>query len=243
MNNLSVAVTSVSKSFRVLKYHKTVLRALTALPQRESLRREHHVLSDVSFQIKNGEKVALIGRNGSGKTTLLRIVAGIYKADAGVIEVAEPPAVLFDASVGTVGILSVMDNIFLFGAIHEIGRDVLRSKAEYILDLAGLFELRHTPFQDLSKGQRQRFALSVFLQTRRNLIMFDEALTNLDIGFMNHCERHFEDLKKSNKTMIITSHDPGFLRRYCQRAMRLDEGRIRRDDDADEVISAYESSF
>ncbi len=243
MSDSCVVASGVTKSFRVLKYNKTTLQALKRWWTGDNMRRQHAVLADISFRIRMGEKVALVGRNGCGKSTLLRIIAGIYDADKGDIQVAEPPCVLLDANVGIVPILSVVDNLFLFGAVHGIDRALLEERLDAVLNQAGLSELRFAPFRDLSKGQRQRFALSIFLQTPSAFVIFDEALTNLDIQYLRECEAYFAELKRSDKTVLMTSHESAFLRRYCDRALWLDAGQVRLDGEANAVIDAYERSF
>jgi ABC-type polysaccharide/polyol phosphate transport system ATPase subunit len=111
------------------------------------------------------------------------------------------------------------------------------------LELAGLTDARATPFRDLSKGQRQRFALSIFLQSDAQFLIFDEALTNLDLGFLQECERYFAALKAGDRTMILTSHDSDFLRRHSERALWLENGVLKMDSATNTVMDAYEQSF
>lgn len=242
MNTYAVRARDVSKSFPVHKYHKNLFQAVTRWRNRSVNLRED-VLRNVTFDIRHGEKVALVGRNGSGKTTLLRLLSNIYALDGGTIQLAEPPCVLFDANVGTAPLLSVIDNVFLFAALHEIEQECIASRLDEILRLAELDAHRFTPFRDLSKGQRQRFALSIFLQTPRRFIIFDEALANLDVGFLQACDRYFAALRQTDKTILMTLHDGAFLRRHCDRALWLERGQIYMDNEVNVVLDAYEKSF
>jgi ABC-type polysaccharide/polyol phosphate transport system ATPase subunit len=238
-----IEVRRLCKCFRVLRFHKTTFKALSRMARREPSRGRHWVLRDVGFRVRHGEKLAVVGRNGCGKSTLLRLLCGIYDATEGEVRVARPPRALFDVTVGTLSILPVIDNLFLYGATHAIPRPRLEREADGILDLAGLSHLRFSPFQDLSLGQKRRFALAVFLRSDAELLIFDEALANLDLGFVRECERHFEKLRSSDRTLVMTSHDGDFLRRHCERALWLDDGRLRMDGPIDEVLEAYEESF
>jgi ABC-2 type transport system ATP-binding protein len=233
----------LGKRFRVLRRERTVLRALQALRDPSSLRRELVALDDVSFEVAPGETVALVGRNGSGKTTLLRILAGIYEKSSGELWMAAEPRPLFSSSIGLAGDLPVESNVFLFGAMHGMDRAFLQGRVDRILDLAGLQELRFALLKELSTGQRQRLALSVFFETPSPLLVIDEALTNVDQGFLNACERWFEALARSDRTLVMTGHDARWLRRHCRRALWLDGGRLRMHGPVDEVIDAYERSF
>lgn len=242
MSKIALQVDHVTKSFPVHKYNKNIQQTLRRWLNRSS-RERYPVLCELSFTIHHGEKVALVGRNGSGKTTLLRLLAGIYGLDSGSIRVDGQPCILFDSNVGTTPLLSTQENVFLFAALHEIDRACIAPRLDEILGLAGLEAHRHTPFRDLSKGQRQRFALAVFLQTQARIVMLDEALANLDIGFVQQCDQYLAALKASDKTVVMTLHDSAFLRRHCDRALWLEKGRIEMDGDINTVINAYERSF
>lgn len=242
MNPLVVAARGIHKSFPFHKYNKNLSQTL-ARWRDGSAHARNAVLRDLSFEIRAGEKIALVGRNGCGKTTLLRLLAGIYALDGGVLKVYEPPCVLFDAHIGTHGLLSLVDNMYSFAAVHQIARARIEPQFDTILELAGLRAARETPFRDLSKGQRQRFALSIFLQSDAQFLIFDEALTNLDLGFLQECERYFAALKASRRTIILTSHDSDFLRRHTDRALWLQDGSLKMDAATDAVLDAYEHSF
>lgn len=242
MTEFAVVARGVSKSFPFHKYNKNLSQTV-ARWRDGSVHARHHVLRELSFEIRAGEKIALVGRNGSGKTTLLRLLAGIYVPDGGALHVYQMPCVLFDAHIGTHSLLSVTDNIFGFAAVHQIPRARIAPNVDRILEVAGLTDARATPFRDLSKGQRQRFALSIFLQSDAQFLIFDEALTNLDLGFLQECERYFAALKTGDRTMILTSHDSDFLRRHSERALWLENGVLKMDSATNTVMDAYEQSF
>jgi ABC-type polysaccharide/polyol phosphate transport system ATPase subunit len=241
MNAARVRVRHLSKRFLVLKQQRTTFRVLRALVRRQPLKRELWALRDLSFEVAEGEKLALVGKNGSGKTTLLRVLTGIYERSAGDLQVAGEPKALFKFWIGQNADLSVVDNIYLFGAVHGMGRDFLKPRLEEILDDAGIQETRFSPLRDLSLGQRQRLALAVFFQTPADFMIFDESLAYVDQSFARRCESFFRSVADSPRTIVIASHDHAFLRRHCRRAIWLDEGRIRGDGPAAEVIDAYAS--
>lgn len=243
MNNICVKVENLSKRFLVLKRKETVLRVLKALIKRKPLKRELWVLRKLSFEIKKGEKLAIVGKNASGKTTLLRILTGIYDKTSGYVRVEDAPRTLFKFWIGLNSDLSVVDNIYLFGAVHGIGRDVLEHKMDQILKMSELYHQRFSPLKELSPGQQQRLALSVFFQNTGDFLIFDESLAFVDMGFAQKCEAYFQDLLSSEKTVIITSHDTSFLRKYCKTAIWLDEGHIRVSGGVDRVINEYERCF
>lgn len=243
MSDVSVEVKRLSKRFLVLKREKTALQVLKALIKYESFKKDFWVLRDISFNIKKGEKLAIIGKNGSGKTTLLRILTGIYNKTSGDVNIEGSPKALFRFWVGFNIDLSVIDNVYLFGAVHGMERNFLKYKMDEILKMAELNKLQFSPLKDLSAGEMQRLAISIFSQVESDFLIFDESLEFIDLGFAQKCESYFQNLSSSSKTVIMTSHNNPFLKRYCKTALWLDEGRIRMSGGVDEVIDEYERSL
>ncbi|HTZ11382.1 MAG TPA: ATP-binding cassette domain-containing protein [Candidatus Margulisiibacteriota bacterium] len=243
MSDIIVKAQNLSKRFYLRKSKKTFLRALSSLIKGSRVKDELWVLKDISFEIKKGEKIAIVGKNGCGKTTLLRIVTGIYDKTAGELEVKENPVCLFKFSVGSCGDLTVIDNIYLFGAVYGLGRSFLKNKIDDILRMAEISHMAYSALKELSTGQQARFALSVFFQVKSDFLVFDESLVSVDQGFVEKCKVYFQNLNLSHKTVIMTSHDASFLKEQCRRALWIDQGRIRAFGEAKEVIAGYERSF
>jgi ABC-type polysaccharide/polyol phosphate transport system ATPase subunit len=243
MNDFCVKAEKLSKLFLVFKSKKTTLKALKAMLSREALKKELWALYDVSFEIKKSEKLALVGKNGAGKTTLLRILTGIYDKTSGDIVVKDNPRALFRFWTGLNRDLSVIDNIYLFGAMYGMDRNFLKDKLDDILKMSELYHLQFVPLNKLSAGQAQRLSLSIFFQSKSNFFIFDESLAFVDQSFAQKCEAYFKELSSSDKTVIMTSHDNRLLRKYCNRAIWLDEGRISMFGEAKRVINEYEHSF
>ncbi len=233
----------VWKGFDAHRYSRSVVQSIQRAWRGEGRTDRHWVLCDVNLALRRGEKLALVGRNGAGKSTLLRVIAGIYEADVGSVRVSSPPHALFDATIGMSSALPVEDNIYLFAAMHGMERALVDACREAILAFSGLRHLRSVPLHDLSVGQRQRFALSIFLHIDSDFMIFDEALSNLDQGFLVECSAYFERLKSSARSAVIASHDLGFLRRVCTRALWLEDGQLRVTGPVEEVVDAYEASF
>lgn len=240
MNGVCVKADSISKRFVIPKTNETTLRVVKALLRHRHLTKEIWALRDVSFEVKKGEKLALVGRNGSGKTTLLRILMGVYEATSGRIETSETPQAMLRFWSGVHGDLSVIDNIFLFGTMHGMDRAFLMERLHGIFTISGLRKLEYSPLKRLSLGQLQRLALAVFMQSPGDFLIFDESLEYVDEGFFIKCGEYFSELVSSGKTVIMTNHDSSFLRKYCRTAIWLDEGRIRMQGEVNEVIDEYE---
>lgn len=243
MNAPAIRLDHVTKRFMIPLTQRTTLRVVKALLRREALRRELWALEDVSFEIAAGERLALLGRNGSGKTTLLRLLSGILAPTSGTIALASPPRALFSTEIGFSTELTVADNVYLFGAIHGLTRRRLEPRHAEIVARAGVTHLMHTPLKDLSMGQVQRLALSIFAETTERFLIFDEVLGNVDRGFARTADAYFRAIAQSGRTLVMTSHDPAFLAAYCERAIWIDAGRVRLDGPFDDVMRAYEQSF
>ena len=243
MNNTYVEVDKLAKRFFVPKQRLTAFRMLNAWMHGESLRREFWSLRDISFSVCKGEKLAIIGKNGSGKTTLLRFLAGIYEKTSGDVVVHTQPSALFRWWIGFNAELSVVDNVYLFGAIYGMSRRNLQEYRGDILRVAELEDLCFISLKGLSAGQLQRLAFSIFMHVENDFLIFDESLAFVDQSFAQKCDAYFSKLCASDKTVIISSHDIDFLRRYCQRALWLEAGHIRMWGQAQQVLSAYAVDF
>ena len=243
MSDFCIKVEKLSKRFFTFKSSKTTLQTLRAIIRREPLKKELWVLHDVSFEVKKGDKLALLGRNGGGKTTLLRILTGIYGKTSGDIVLRDNPQALLVFWIGFNGYLSVVENIYLFGAVYGMDRSFLENKIGEILEMSKLSHLRFSLLKELSTGEMQRLALSIFFQNESKLLIFDESFAFIDQDFFRKCDTYFRQLFSCDKTVIITSHDTDFLRKYCRTAIWLDEGRIRMQGEAENVINAYEKSL
>ena len=240
MNDSCVMANDLSKHFLVLRQRETAFRMIKSFIRRESLMRKLSVLSHVSFEIKRGERVAVIGKNGAGKTTLMRLLAGIYKPSGGEIHAPVDPKVLLNFWTGFSLDLSVVDNVDLCGTIFGGERMVLSRHVHRILEMAELSSVSHSPVKRLSLGQIQRLSLSIFLNTPGDFLIFDECLAFVDKGFLQKSDGFINGHITDDKTVIMASHDGDFLKKHCTRAIWLDEGRIRMDGEAHRVISEYE---
>jgi len=241
MSDTCVGAEKLSKKFNIIKRRLTLFRALKAVFGGVSFKRELRVLDNISFDIKKGERFAIVGKNGSGKTTLLRILAGIYEENSGRLYMSEQPKVMFNLSIGINLFLSVIDNIYLLGALHGISRKDIEGDVPNILKMAELEDLKYEFVRRISRGQQQRLVLSVFLHAPGNFFVFDESITFVDLSFRRIFEEHLEKLFARNATVILVSHDLEFLRKYCDKAMWLEDGKIRSFGNAGDVVGEYEN--
>lgn len=243
--SICVKVENLAKRFWLYNERRTTYQLLKKIITRKQFKKEFWVLNDISFSINQGEKVAIIGKNGSGKTTLLRILAGICDKTEGVAEVTSLPIVIFNFLAGINADLPVIDNIYMFGAMFRLQRSILKTKIDEILEMTELRQFRFLSFRDLSSGQKQRLALGVFFQsiTANNFFMLDESFSSVDYGFIYKSEKYLQSLFSCEKTVITTSHEMKYLRKYCQRAIWLDQGKVKMDGEINATIDAYEEFY
>ncbi len=243
MSGFAARAEGVGKRFFVPRTQRTVVRAARSWLRGEGLWRELWALRDLSFTLRRGAKLALVGRNGSGKTTLLRLLSGIHLPTCGTIATHAQSQPLFSCAVGFAKELTVAENVILFGTVHGMSRRTLQPRLAEILERAGLEDFAFAPMKDLSTGQVQRLALTVFAQSEADFLVLDEVVGNVDHGFLREADRFFRELASSSRTVIMTSHDAAFLAAYCEQAMWIEGGRVRMHGPFDGVMREYERSF
>jgi len=244
MNKSAIHLQGLSKRFWIAKQHGTALNFVKSVWNGEPLFRRVWALKDISLNIKEGETVCLIGPNGSGKSTLLRLISGIYKPTSGSSDIQGTVAALFNSSSGAYGNLSVLENICLFGLLHGIERAKILASCDQILEAAGLTSDVDVPFKDLSYGQKQRLALTIFLQNPRDILIFDESISYIDYPFRAWSFDQILKLKaNSKKTLIFVFHDLEVVKKLADRVIWLHQGSILRDGATSEVVQEYLAEF
>lgn len=226
--DLVIRVTNVSKLFLSGdKPHSLFRKVMTAMSRDAGqLAGERFAALDcINLEVRGGDVVAVIGNNGAGKSTLLRIVAGLYAPTSGKVEMNGRPVLLAGLGVGMVDELRVEHNVFLYGAMHGLSRQNLRTKVDEILEWAGLTDFRHAPLKTLSTGMRSRLAFSVTRYFNSGIYLLDEALTAGDMVFREKCREVFAQYERNRKTLLVATHDSVFVERYCNKVLWLQKGR------------------
>lgn len=200
-------------------------------------------LDAIDLDIPRGTALAVVGRNGAGKTTLLRTIAGIYTPTSGRRWVEGRIACHFGGESGLAPTLSVVDNLFLFGAMLGMGHAETKHGIDAILDLADLHEERGARLEHLSFGKQQRLFFGVMLRAmqlrKADIYLFDEWLAGADRRYQERAEELLRQVRAPEHTLLIASHDVDRLRRLCDTAVYLHDGRILARGDARSVLDAY----
>ncbi len=205
---------------------------------------EFWALKDVSFEIKQGDRVGIIGRNGAGKSTLLKILSRITEPTSGRIEINGRVASLLEVGTGFHPELTGRENIFLNGAILGMGRNEIKRKFDEIVDFAEVERFLDTPVKRYSSGMYVRLAFAVAAHLEPEILVVDEVLAVGDAQFQKKCIGKMEDVStKEGRTVFFVSHNMGSIRQLCHSGILLDHGKIVCIGSASSVISVYEKSW
>jgi ABC-type polysaccharide/polyol phosphate transport system ATPase subunit len=196
-------------------------------------------LDGVSFDVRQGEFFGIVGRNGSGKSTLLKLLASIYRADAGTIRMAGRLAPFIELGVGFNEELTARENVLLNGVMMGLTPQQTRDRLEAVIEFAELEEFAELKLKNYSSGMLVRLAFSVMLQADADVLLIDEVLAVGDAAFQQKCADAFRSMKASGKTIVLVTHEMATVEEYCDRAMLIDGGHVQHLGDPAEVGRRY----
>ena len=238
-----IKVDNVSMHFRMDKNRTTSLKEWVVTFLRGKQQYEtFQALNDVSFEVKRGEIIGIIGRNGAGKSTILKVISGIYKPTKGKVITAGRVAPMLELGSGFDMELSGYDNIFLNGAILGFSEEFLKSKCNEIIEFSGLSEFIHMPIKTYSSGMLARLAFSVATVIEPEILIVDEILAVGDAAFQEKSRARMMEMMSGGTTVLFVSHSLPQMREMCDRCMWLDHGTVRMIGDTQTVCDAYEQS-
>ncbi len=216
----------VHKVFRIPNERFDSLRDRAIHPLTRVRYREHHALRDVSFDVHEGEFFGIVGRNGSGKSSLLKILASIYRADAGRVRMAGRVAPFIELGVGFNPELTARENGVLNGVLMGLTLREARRGLDEALDFAELRDFVDLKLKNYSSGMLVRFAFAVMVQADADVMLIDEVLAVGDAAFAQKCMDVFHEKRRAGKTIVLVTHDMTTVQTLCHRAMLIDEGRL-----------------
>jgi homopolymeric O-antigen transport system ATP-binding protein len=203
--------------------------------------REFWALRDITFDVAAGEAVGIIGRNGAGKSTLLKVLSRITWPTEGKADIRGRVSSLLEVGTGFHQELTGRENIFLNGAILGMRHAEINRKFDAIVDFAGTERFLDTPVKRYSSGMRIRLGFAVAAHLDPDILIVDEVLAVGDIAFQNKCLRRMESETHKGKTVLLVSHNMQSVARLCRRGILLDDGRVIRDGDIEDVVQHYVS--
>jgi len=238
-----IDVEGVSKAFWIPSVHRQTIREhLLGLLEPRNFQRLQ-VLDDVSFEVRPGEALGIMGRNGSGKSTLLKIICGVYLPDSGRVSARAAITPVLELGVGWNPELDAIDNVLLVGSVMGLALDEIRRSLDEILAFAELERFANLKLKHYSSGMSERLGYAVAFKAVREVLVLDEIFAVGDAGFKARCERRYRELRALGHTAIIVSHDPRIIATFCDRALLLDGARIAAEGTAQEIAGRYVASL
>lgn len=197
-------------------------------------------VSGVSFDIKHGERVGIVGANGAGKSTILQMIAGTIKPTSGSIEVNGKVAALLELGAGFNPEFSGIENVYLYASLLGIDRATIEERIPAIRDFADIGDFIYKPVKTYSSGMFVRLAFSVAINVDPDVLIVDEALSVGDYLFQSKCHRAFERFQAGGGTVLFVSHDLTAVKNTCDRAILIDKGRLILDSTPEVVVNSYQ---
>lgn len=225
-NKTILKVENVFKTFKVPHENVNTVKSLFLNPFREIKHTKFIALEDVSFDLKQGEFLGVIGRNGSGKSTLLKLIAGIYEPDEGQIHVDGKIVPFLELGVGFNPELTAKENVYLNGTILGMSKKFLNNKYEEIMAFADVKEFEDMPLKNFSSGMYVRLAFAIAIQSNADIFLLDEVLSVGDSRFQDKSRAKFKELIRNGATVIFVSHDLSSIEEYCDRSILLEKGKV-----------------
>ena len=204
---------------------------------------EFWALKDISFEVKRGESVALIGLNGCGKSTLLKTIAGLLKPTKGTVTVSGTIAPMIELGAGFDMDLTARENVFLNGAILGYNREQMNKYYDGIVDFSELEEFMDVPIKNFSSGMLARLAFAIATIGTPDILIVDEVLSVGDFRFQEKCEKRIQNMMKDDTTILFVSHSIDQVKKICRRAIWIEKGHIREDGSSMEVGSRFEKAY
>jgi len=239
-DDVVIKVDGISKTFKLPhESNRSIKNAIINFYRRKRTFEEQHALQDVSFDVKKGEFFGIVGRNGSGKSTLLKMLAGIYAPNSGSITVTGRLTPFIELGVGFSPELSGRENVFLNGALLGFSRREVSAMYDDIVSFAELERFMDQKLKNYSSGMQVRLAFSIAIRARGDILLLDEVLAVGDAAFQQKCYDYFEELKQAEKTVVFVSHDMSAIKRFCTRAIYIEEGKVTYQGDPLEIADEY----
>lgn len=237
-NEYAIIVDDVSKKFKIYYDKPNTLKERLVFWNRTKLN-YHQVLKDINIQIKKGETVALIGVNGSGKSTLLKLMTKIIYPTTGKIITNGKLTSLLELGAGFHPDFTGRENIYFNASIFGLTASEIDKRVQEIIDFSELGEFIDTPVRTYSSGMYMRLAFSVAINVDAEILLIDEILAVGDQHFQDKCFEKLEELKKSDKTIVIVSHSLDAVKKLCDRGIWIYNGEVKKDGNIKKVIDEY----
>ncbi len=219
----AITVTDVSKVYKL--YDRPIDRLKESLnPFHKEYHKKFYALNNLSFQVKKGETVGIIGTNGSGKSTILKIITGVLSPTTGKVKVDGVISALLELGAGFNSDYTGIENIYMNGTMMGFSRKQMEAKLPDILEFADIGDFVYQPVKTYSSGMFVRLAFALAINVEPEILIVDEALSVGDVFFQSKCYRRMEEIRKNGTTILMVTHDMGSIIKYCDKVVLLNKG-------------------
>lgn len=240
MSDIAIKVENLTKIYKL--YDKPMDRMKEALSlSKKTYNREHYALKQLSFEVKKGETVGILGTNGSGKSTLLKIITGVLTPSSGSLEVNGKISALLELGAGFNPEYTGMENIYLNGTMMGYNREQMEKRVKPIIDFADIGDFINQPVKTYSSGMFARLAFAVAINVDPEILIVDEALSVGDVRFQTKCINKMKELKEKGTTILFVSHATEQVKRFCTKALWINKGKLVEQGESSEIVDKYES--
>ena len=238
-----VVINNLTKSFKIpLEASSGIKQKLINLLKGRKGYRVFTPLKDIDFTINEGDFFGIVGRNGSGKSTLLKTIAGIYTPNSGSVEVGGSLVPFIELGVGFNPELTGRENVFLNGALLGFSHDEMEAMYDKIVDFAELGDFMEERLKNYSSGMQVRLAFSIAIRAHADILLLDEVLAVGEEAFQKKCYAYFDKLKREKRTVILVTHDMSAVERFCNKAVFIEDGKVKMIGKPYRIAAAYSRS-
>lgn len=238
MSDIAISIQNISKVYKLYSRHVDLLKEFLN-PFGKRYHQDFYALKNVSFEVKKGETVGIIGKNGSGKSTILQIIAGVLTPTNGNVIVNGKVSALLELGTGFNSELTGIENIYFSGMVMGYSEEEIDAKIDNILSFADIGDFVYQPVKTYSSGMYVRLAFSVAINVDPDILIIDEALAVGDIRFTQKCFRKIDEFREKKKTILFVSHDPGTIIKFCSSSIWLKEGEIFQRGAPEDIVKRY----
>jgi len=245
MSDIAIRVNNISKKYLIGNtssgsLRETIVSVFSANSQSKT--EDFWALKDISFEVKRGEAIGIIGKNGAGKSTLLKVLSRITEPTKGRVEIDGRVSSLLEVGTGFHPELTGRENVFLNGTILGMKRQEIKDKFDEIVDFSGVEKFLDTPVKRYSSGMKVRLAFAVAAHLEPEILIIDEVLAVGDAEFQKKCLGKMEDVTGEGRTVLFVSHNMSAVKQLCSKGILLNHGKMMEEGEVDKVVNMYLSS-
>lgn len=234
----AITVKDVTKIYKM--YDKPIDRLKESLhPRHKEYHKKFYALNNLSFEVKKGETVGIIGTNGSGKSTILKIITGVLSPTTGTVEVEGSISALLELGAGFNSDYTGIENIYMNGTMMGFSRKEMDAKLQDILDFADIGDFVYQPVKTYSSGMFVRLAFALAINVEPEILIVDEALSVGDVFFQSKCYRRMEEIRQKGTTILMVTHDMGSIIKYCDKVVLLNRGNFVAEGAPGHMVDLY----